>query len=52
MTATTVELTPQHVLADLFGEEDFPGEILDTERAAELAVQLLIDAGFMILPAR
>jgi hypothetical protein len=42
------ELTPQHVLADLFGSADFPAEILDPEHAAEIVVQRLLDAGFKI----
>ena len=43
------ELTPQDVLADLFGSGDFPPEILlDPERAAEVVVQNLLDAGFVI----
>jgi hypothetical protein len=44
------ELTPQHVLADLFGSADFPAEILDPERAAEIVIQRLLDAGFEIRP--
>jgi hypothetical protein len=31
------ELTPKHVLTDLFGSADFPAEILDPEHAAEIA---------------
>jgi hypothetical protein len=42
------ELTPQHVLADLFGSADFPAEILDPEHAAEIVIQRLNDAGFKI----
>jgi hypothetical protein len=42
------ELTPKHVLADLFGSPDFPAEILDPERAAEIVIQRLLDAGFKI----
>jgi hypothetical protein len=45
------DLTPQHVLADLFGSADFPAEILDPERAGEIVVQRLLDAGFEIKPA-
>jgi hypothetical protein len=45
------ELTPQHVLSDLFGSGDFPAEILDPEQAAEIVIQRLIDAGFEIKPA-
>jgi len=43
-------LTPQHVLSDLFGSDDFPAEILDPERAAAIVIQRLIDAGFEIKP--
>jgi hypothetical protein len=43
------ELTPQHVLVDLFGSADFPAEILDPEHAADLVIQRLIDAGFEIV---
>jgi hypothetical protein len=42
------KLTPQHVLADLFGSGDFPADILDPERAAEIVIQRLNDAGFKI----
>jgi len=45
------ELTPHHVLTDLFGSADFPAEILDPEHAAEIVIQRLIDAGFEIKPA-
>jgi hypothetical protein len=45
------ELTPKHVLADLFGGADFDHEILDPEAAADLVIQRLIDAGFAIVPA-
>jgi hypothetical protein len=41
------ELLPWETLADLFGEEPF--ELADTEGCAKLAVQRLIDAGFVIL---
>jgi len=44
------ELTPQHVLTDLFGSGDFPAEILDPEHAAEIVIRRLIDAGFEIKP--
>jgi len=44
------ELTPQHVLTDLFGSDDFPAVVLDTEHAADLVVQRLRDAGFEIVP--
>jgi hypothetical protein len=42
------ELTPQEVLADLFGSGDFPAEILDPEHAAEIVIQRLNDSGFKI----
>jgi hypothetical protein len=42
------ELTPKHVLADLFGSADFVAEILDPEHAAEIVIQRLNDAGFKI----
>jgi hypothetical protein len=45
------ELTPQHVLADLFDSDDFPVPIPDPEAAAEIVIQQLIDAGFQIRPA-
>jgi hypothetical protein len=45
------ELTPRHVLADLFGSEDFPANVLDTELAAEIVIQRLLDAGFEIVSA-
>jgi hypothetical protein len=44
------KLTPQHVLTDLFGSDDFPAEVLDPERAAEIVIQRLINAGFEIRP--
>ena len=46
------ELHPREVLADLLGSGDFPAEVLDPERAAEIIIQRLIDAGFEIVPAR
>ena len=42
------ELTPQHVLVDLFGSGDFPAEIFDPAHAAEIVIQRLNDAGFKI----
>jgi hypothetical protein len=45
------ELTPQQVLADLFGSGDFPAEVLDPVLAAEIVIQRLRDAGFAIVPA-
>ena len=44
------ELTPQHVLTDLFGSGDFPAEILDPAQAAEIVNQRMIDAGLEIKP--
>jgi hypothetical protein len=44
------ELTPRHVLVDLFGGGDFDHEILDPEQAADLVIQRLRDAGFEITP--
>ncbi len=46
------ELTPKHVLVDLFGSGDFPAEILDPAQAAEIVIQRFRDAGFEIIPAR
>jgi hypothetical protein len=45
------ELTPRHVLADLFGGADFDHEILDPEQAADIVIERLRDAGFEIKPA-
>ncbi len=42
------QLTPKHVLTDLFGSGDFPAEIIDPEHAAEIVIQRLNDAGFKI----
>jgi hypothetical protein len=42
------ELTPKHVLVDLFDSNDFPVPIPDPEAAAEIVIQRLIDAGFEI----
>jgi hypothetical protein len=44
------ELTARHVLVDLFGGPDFDHEILDPERAAEIVIERLRDAGFVIKP--
>jgi|HubBroStandDraft_6_1064221.scaffolds.fasta_scaffold229044_1 hypothetical protein len=44
----TSEVTPQHVLVDLFDSDDFPVPIADPEAAAEIVIQRLIDAGFEI----
>jgi hypothetical protein len=46
------ELTPRHVLTDLFGSGDFPAEVLDPAHAADVVIQRLLDAGFAIVPAR
>jgi hypothetical protein len=45
------ELTPRYVLADLLGSADFPVEVLDPDKAAEIIIQRLVDAGFAIRPA-
>ena len=37
------ELTPRHVLVDLFGSGDFPAEVLDPVHAAEIVIQRLRD---------
>jgi hypothetical protein len=42
------ELTPQHVLTDLFDSGDFPVPIPGPEAAAEIVIQRLTDAGFEI----
>jgi hypothetical protein len=42
------ELTPQHVLTDLFDSDDFPAAISNPQEAAEIVIQRLIDAGFEI----
>src|SRR4030088_940212 len=44
------ELTPRHVLTDLFGGADFDHEILDPERAADVAIERLRAACFEIKP--
>jgi len=43
------ELTPKHVLVDLFGGADFDHEILDPQAAADLVIERLRDAGFAIV---
>jgi hypothetical protein len=45
------ELTPQHVVVDLFNSDDFPAAIPDPKAAAEIVIRRLIDAGFAIKPA-
>ena len=42
---------PRDILADLFGGADFDHEILDPERAADIVIERLRDAGFEIVPA-
>jgi hypothetical protein len=42
------ELTRQHVLANLFDGDDFPGSVTNPKEAAKIAVQRLIDSGFDI----
>jgi hypothetical protein len=42
------ELTLQHVLANLFDSDDFPGRVTNPEEAAKIVVQKLIDGGFDI----
>jgi hypothetical protein len=44
------ELTPRHVLADLFDSDDFPGSVRNLDEAAKIVVQRLIDSGFDIKP--
>jgi hypothetical protein len=51
MTKAAKDLTPRHVLVDLFGGADFDHEILDPERAADIVIERLRDAGFQIVPA-
>jgi len=41
---------PEHVLADLLGSGDFPGEVSDTEAAAQVILGRLSEAGFAVLP--
>ncbi len=43
------ELDPLDVLADLLGSGDFPAEVLDPERAAEIIIERLNDAGFLVV---
>ncbi len=45
-------LRPEDVLADLFGSDDFPAEVLDTVHAAEITIQRLADAGFVVVEFR
>jgi hypothetical protein len=45
------ELTPRHVLVDLFGSGDFPAEVLDPVHAADVVIERLLDAGFKIVSA-
>jgi len=46
------ELTPKDVLIDLFGGADSDHKILDPAAAADLVLDRLEDAGFMIVPER
>ena len=46
------ELAPKDVLVDLVGSDDFPAVVLDTEYAAEIVVQRLLNAGFEISAAQ
>jgi hypothetical protein len=46
------ELTPKHVLVDLFGGAEFDHGILDPVHAAEIVIETLRDAGFEIVPTR
>jgi hypothetical protein len=48
--ANMSELTPQHVLVDLFNSDDFPVPIPDPEAAAEIVIQRLIDASWRSRP--
>jgi hypothetical protein len=50
MTKAAKELTPRHVLIDLFGGADFDHEILDPVHAADIVIERLRDAGFEIRP--
>jgi hypothetical protein len=45
------ELTPQEVLEDLLGSEDFPVVIVDTAAAAFIILRRLHDAGFEVVAA-
>ena len=45
------KLDPKIVLSDLFGSDDFPAVVLDTEHAAEIVIQRLLDASFEIKPS-
>jgi hypothetical protein len=51
MSGRPKELTPRHVLIDLLGGADFDHEILDPVGAADLILERLRDAGFVIVPA-
>ncbi len=46
------DLTPQHVLIDLFEGDEFPAMVPDPEAAAEIVIQRLADAGFAIKPVQ
>jgi hypothetical protein len=44
-------LTPQEVLEDLLGSDDFPVVIVDTKGAAWIILRRLFAAGFEVVPA-
>jgi hypothetical protein len=45
------ELTPQHVLANLFDSDDFSRRVPNPEEAAKIVVRRLTDSGFDIKPS-
>jgi hypothetical protein len=45
------ELTPKDVLIDLLGSAEFDHEILNPAAAAEIILERLRDAGFVVVPA-
>jgi hypothetical protein len=51
MTGAT-DQTPAEVLADLLGSADFPAEVLDPIGAADLILDRLQKAGFIIRKSR
>jgi hypothetical protein len=44
------ELTPQHVLANLFDSDNFSRRVPNPEEAAKIVVRRLTDSGFDIKP--
>ena len=50
--AAARELDPRDVLIDLLGGADFDHEILDPEAAADLILERLADAGYVIIDFR